>query len=119
MKSDGLSEDPFIHKGEGPYLRFLMGIAHSPEIFQAKMSELMQTIEFVLTYIDDLLFINKGSLGDHLSKPKRVFISLQYCNTITSCLLVSTGILNIAQLCGVIIELVSKTVSSFVGVLLL
>ncbi len=51
MKSDGLSEDPFIHKREGPYLRFLMGVAHSPEIFQAKMSELMQTIEFVLTYI--------------------------------------------------------------------
>ncbi len=119
MKSDGLSKDPFIHKREGPYLRFLMGVAHSPEIFQAKMSELMQTIEFVLTYIDDLLCINKGSLDDHLSKPKRVFISLQYCNTITSCLLVSTGILNIAQLCGVIIELVSKTASSFVGVLLL
>jgi hypothetical protein len=119
MKSDGLPEDPFIHKTEGPYLRFLMGVAHFPEIFQAKMSELMQTIEFVLTYIDDLLCINKGSLDDHLSKPKRVFISLQYCNTITSCLLVSTGILNIAQLCGVIIELVSKTASSFVGVLLL
>ena len=119
MKSDGLSEDPFIHKREGPYLRFLMGVAHSPEIFQAKMSELMQTIEFVLTYIDDLLCINKGSLDDHLSKPKRVFISLRYCNITTSCLLVSTGILNFAQLCGGIFGLVSKTASSFVGVLLL
>ena len=32
MKSDGLSEYPFIHKGEGPYRRFLMGVAHSPKI---------------------------------------------------------------------------------------
>ena len=30
MKSDGLSEDPFIHKVEGPYLRFLVGVTHSP-----------------------------------------------------------------------------------------
>jgi hypothetical protein len=63
--------------GEGPYLRFLMGVARSPEFFQAKMSELMQTIEFVQTYIDDLLCITKGSLDDDLSKLKRVFISLR------------------------------------------
>ena len=50
------------------YLRLPMGVAGSPDIFQAKMSELMGTLEFVRTYIDDLLCITKGSLDDHLSK---------------------------------------------------
>ena len=53
-----------------------MGVACSPD-FQAKMSELMGTLEFVQTYIDDLLCITKGILDDHLSKLKRVFIKLQ------------------------------------------
>jgi len=39
------------------YLRLPMGVACSPNIFQAKMSELMGTLEFVRTYIDDLLCI--------------------------------------------------------------
>jgi hypothetical protein len=54
-----------------------MGVACSPDIFQAKMYELMGTLEFVQTYIDDLLCITKGSLDDHLSKLKRVFIRLR------------------------------------------
>jgi hypothetical protein len=59
------------------YLRLPIGVACSPNIFQAKMSELMVTLEFVQTYIDDLLCITKGSLDDHLNKLKRVFIRLQ------------------------------------------
>ena len=55
----------------------IMGVACSPDIFQAKMSELMGTLEFVRTYIDDLLCITNGSLEDHLNKLKRVFIRLQ------------------------------------------
>ena len=62
--------------GKYSYLRLPMGIACSPNIFQAKMSELMGTLEFVQTYIDDLLCITKGSLDDHLSKLRRVFIRL-------------------------------------------
>ena len=54
-----------------------MGIACSPDIFQAKMSELMALLEFIQTYLDDLLCISKGSLEDHISKLKRVFIRLQ------------------------------------------
>ena len=54
--------------GKYSYLRLPMGVACSPDIFQAKMSELMGTLEFVRTYIDDLLCITKGSLDDHLSK---------------------------------------------------
>ena len=44
-------------------------------IFQAKMSELMGTLEFVQTYIG-LLCITKGILDDHLIKLKGVFIRL-------------------------------------------
>jgi hypothetical protein len=50
--------------GKYSYLRLPMGIACSPGIFQSKMSELMETLEFVRTYIDDLLCITKGSLDD-------------------------------------------------------
>ena len=63
--------------GEYSYLRLPMGVACSPDIFQAKMSELMRTLEFVRTYINDLLCITKGSLEDHLNKLKRVFIRLR------------------------------------------
>ena len=41
--------------GKYSYLRLPMGIAGSPDIFQAKMSELMVAFEFVRTYLDDLL----------------------------------------------------------------
>ena len=54
-----------------------MGIAGSPDIFQAKMSELMATLEFVRTYLDDLLCITKGDLEDHLAKLKKVLTKLQ------------------------------------------
>jgi hypothetical protein len=63
--------------GKYSYLRLPMGIAFSPDIFQAKMSELMGTLEFVRTYVDDLLCITKCCLDDHLSKLKRVFIRLR------------------------------------------
>ena len=43
--------------GKYSYLRLPMGIAGSPDIFQAKMSELMVALEFIRTYLDDLLCI--------------------------------------------------------------
>jgi hypothetical protein len=45
-----------------------MGIAGSPDIFQEKMSELMESLEFLRLYLDDLLCISKLSLEDHLDK---------------------------------------------------
>ena len=54
-----------------------MGVACSPDIFQARMSELMASLEFVRTYLDDLLCISKGSLEDHLTKLKKVLIRLR------------------------------------------
>ena len=41
--------------GKYSYLRLPMGIEGSPDIFQAKMSELMLALEFIRTYLDDLL----------------------------------------------------------------
>ena len=52
--------------GKYSYLRLPMGIAGSPDIFQAKMSELMVALEFVRAYLDDLLCITKANLEDHL-----------------------------------------------------
>ena len=57
-----------------------MGIAGSPHIFQAKMTELMATLEFVRAYIDDLLCITKGTLEDHLAKLDLVLSRLQDAN---------------------------------------
>ncbi len=54
--------------GKYSYKRLPMGIAGSPDIFQEKMSELMESLEFVRAYIDDLLCISKLSLEDHLDK---------------------------------------------------
>jgi hypothetical protein len=57
--------------------RLLMGIAGSPDIFQAKMSELMLDLEFVKTYFDNLLTITKSSRSVHLDKLKKVLTRLQ------------------------------------------
>jgi hypothetical protein len=45
--------------GKYSYKRLPMGIAGSPDIFQGKMSELMESLEYVRAYFDDLLCISK------------------------------------------------------------
>ena len=45
--------------GKYRYLRLPMGLKNSPDIFQEKMSSLMAGLEFVRTYIDDLLIITE------------------------------------------------------------
>jgi hypothetical protein len=54
--------------GKYSYKRLPMGIAGTPDIFQGKMLELMESLEFVRAYLDDLLCISKLSLEDHLEK---------------------------------------------------
>jgi hypothetical protein len=54
--------------GKYSYKRLPMGIAGSPDIFEGKMLELMETLEYVRAYLDDLLCISKLSLEDHLEK---------------------------------------------------
>ncbi len=57
--------------------RLPMGIAGSPDIFQGKMSELMESLEYVRAYLDDLLCISKLSLEDHLEKLEEVLRQLR------------------------------------------
>ena len=45
-----------------------MGISTSPDIFQEKMSELFEDLEFARVYIDDLLCLTKSTFQDHLRK---------------------------------------------------
>jgi len=45
-----------------------MGLCNSPDIFQEKMSELMDGLAFVCTHIDDLLCPTWGTFSDHLKK---------------------------------------------------
>ena len=54
-----------------------MGIAGSPDIFQAKMSELMVALDFATPYLDDLLCITKASLDNHLVHLRLVLTRLQ------------------------------------------
>ncbi len=54
--------------GKYSYLRLPTGFAGSADIFQAEMGNLMASLEYVWAYINDLLVITKGSLGDHLAK---------------------------------------------------
>ena len=63
--------------GKYSYLRLPMGIAGSPDIFQARMMDLMQSLEYVRAYIDDLLSITRGSFVDHLDKLRTVLTRLR------------------------------------------
>jgi hypothetical protein len=49
-----------------------MGIAGTPDIFRGKMSELMEFLEYVQAYLDDLLCISKLCLEDNLKKLEEV-----------------------------------------------
>jgi hypothetical protein len=54
-----------------------MGLCNSPNIFQEKVSILMEGLKFVRAYIDDLLVLSKGSFEDHLLKLELVLQRLQ------------------------------------------
>jgi hypothetical protein len=53
-----------------------MSIAGSLDIFQGKMSELMESLEYVRAYLDDLLCISKLSLDNHLKNLEEVLRQL-------------------------------------------
>jgi hypothetical protein len=61
-----------FHWGKYFYKRLTMGIAGSPDIVQSKMLELIEDLEYVRAYLDDLLCISRSSLKDHLKKLKEV-----------------------------------------------
>ena len=64
--------------GKYKYKRLPMGIKNSPDIFQQKISDLMEGLEdFIRAYLDDILIITKGSYQDHLLKVAKVLKRLQ------------------------------------------
>jgi len=63
--------------GKYSYLRLPMGMSGSADIFQSEMMDLMETLEYVRAYIDDLLCITRGSLEDHLDKLEEVLKRLR------------------------------------------
>ena len=77
--------DPDIQKictiilpwGKYSYLHLPTGISWAPDIVQEKMSKLVRTLEYVRTYIDDLIVITMGTYDDHLDKAKVVSDFLQ------------------------------------------
>jgi Reverse transcriptase (RNA-dependent DNA polymerase) len=52
--------------GKYEYQKLPMGLCNSPDIFQEKMSELFGDLEFIRTYIDNLLVLTKSDWQDHL-----------------------------------------------------
>jgi hypothetical protein len=54
-----------------------MGFAGSADIFQAEMMDLMEALEYVRAYIDDLLIITRGTLEDHFDKLMEVLRRLR------------------------------------------
>jgi hypothetical protein len=54
--------------GKYKYKRLPMGIkiVWFPDVFQYFMSKLVQDMEYVKTYLDDLLILTYGSFKDHL-----------------------------------------------------
>jgi hypothetical protein len=63
--------------GKYSYMRLPMGFAGSADIFQAEMMDLMESLEYVRAYIDDLLVITRGTLEDHLEKLREVLRRLR------------------------------------------
>jgi RNase H-like domain found in reverse transcriptase/Reverse transcriptase (RNA-dependent DNA polymerase) len=63
--------------GKYEYQRLPMGLCNSPDIFQEKMGTLMQDLEYVRAYIDDLLIITKGTFEDHITSLEEVFNRLR------------------------------------------
>jgi hypothetical protein len=63
--------------GKYEYQKLPMGLCNSPDIFQEKMSTLFSDLEFIRTYIDDLLVITKSDWHDHLRHLDIVFKRLR------------------------------------------
>ena len=45
-----------------------MEASNAPDVFQAKMSSLFNDLEYVRTYLDDLLILSSSTFEDHLDK---------------------------------------------------
>ena len=66
--------------GKYRYKRLPMGVSCSPDIFQAKIYELLGDIEGTKAYIDDILVVKKGSFEEHLQQLEEIFRRCQKTN---------------------------------------
>ena len=62
--------------GNYKYLQLTMRLSGAPDIFQEKMSSLVDHLEYARVYLDDLLVLTNGSFDDHLSKLGKVLVLL-------------------------------------------
>ena len=62
--------------GKYKYKRLPMGIKIAPDVFQNVMSKLTQDMEYVKTYLDDLLILTNNTFKDHLLKLELVLARL-------------------------------------------
>jgi hypothetical protein len=63
-------------RGKHQYKHLPMGIKIAPDVFQNVMSKLVQDMEYVKTYLDDLLIVFNNSFKDHLLKVQIVLAIL-------------------------------------------
>jgi hypothetical protein len=64
--------------GKYKYKRLPMGIKIAPDVFQKVMSKFVQDMEYIKTYLDDLLILtnSSSSFKDHLLKLEMVLARL-------------------------------------------
>jgi hypothetical protein len=63
--------------GKYSYKRLPIGFEGSADIFQAQIMDLMASLDFVRVYMDDLFFITRGTLDEHLQKMETVLTRLR------------------------------------------
>ena len=63
--------------GKYEYVHLPMGIKNAPDIFQEAMLELMQDLEFIHVYLDDILCIMSGDWSTHLKQLDQAFSHLE------------------------------------------
>jgi hypothetical protein len=62
--------------GKFKYKRLPMGIKIASDVFQNVMSKIVQDMEYVKTYLDDLLILTNSSFKDHILKLEMVLARL-------------------------------------------
>jgi hypothetical protein len=64
------------YMGKYKYKHLPMGIKIAPDVFQNVISKLVQDMEYVKTYLDDLMILTNSSFKDHLLKLETVLARL-------------------------------------------
>jgi dihydroorotate dehydrogenase len=62
--------------GQYKYKRLPLGVKISPDVFQNVISKLVQDMEYVKTYLDDLLILTNRIFKDHILKWEMVLAIL-------------------------------------------